>query len=144
MLLDKSSFISIDLGVSRFAALVSNQAGFHPNLINGGELKRINQWYNKRSAELRSKKKYRHIASVAAKRNRKVNDNLHNISRYIVGLCLENDISKVIVGVESRVQLTEMLSSISQNPQSPVPDELDVDDHMLINPSSWILDGRSD
>ena len=49
----------------------------------------------------------------------------------------------MIVGVESRVQLTEMLSSISQNPQSPVPDELDVDDHMLINPSSWILDGRS-
>jgi aryl-alcohol dehydrogenase-like predicted oxidoreductase len=52
-------------------------------------------------------------------------------------------ISKVIVGVESRVQLTEMLSSISQNSQFPVPDELDVDDHMLINPSSWILDGRS-
>ena len=52
-------------------------------------------------------------------------------------------ISKVIVGVESRVQLTEMLSSISQNSQSPVPDELDVDDHMLINPSNWVLGGCS-
>ena len=52
-------------------------------------------------------------------------------------------ISKVIVGVESRVQLTEMLCSISQNSQPPVPDELDVDDHMLINPSNWILDGCS-
>jgi len=98
VLLDKSSFISIDLGVSRFAALVSNRAGFRPILINSGELKRINQWYNKRSAELRSKNKYGHIAPVAAKRNRNLSDNLHKISRYIVGLCLENDIGTVIIG----------------------------------------------
>jgi putative transposase len=98
VLLDKSSFISIDLGVSRFAALVSNQAGFSPILINGGELKRINQWYNKRCAELRSTKKYGHIASVAAKRNRKVSDKLHKISRYIVEICLEKYIGTVIVG----------------------------------------------
>ncbi|MGR5365973.1 RNA-guided endonuclease InsQ/TnpB family protein [Photobacterium damselae] len=97
-LFDKQSFISIDLGVSRFATLVSNKADISPILINGGELKRINQWYNKRCAILRSKKKYKHIASVANKRNRKVADKLHKISRYIINLCVMNDIGTVIVG----------------------------------------------
>ena len=61
-------------------------------------MKRINQWYNKRCGVLRNKKKYSHIAAVAAKRNRKVNDKLHKISRYIVDLCLKHDIGTVIVG----------------------------------------------
>ena len=98
VLLDKSSFLSIDLGVSRFAALVSNKADVSPILINGGELKRINQWYNKRCAELRSNGKYRHIKSVAGKRNRQVKDKLHKISRYITNLCMKHDIGTVIVG----------------------------------------------
>lgn len=53
VLLDKSSFLSLDLGLNRFAALISNKAGFIPLLINGGELKRLNQFYNKRCAKLR-------------------------------------------------------------------------------------------
>lgn len=98
VLLDKSSFISLDLGVSRFASLVSNKAGFRPILINGGELKRINQWYNKRCGALRALGKYDHLSAVADKRNRKVKDKLHKISRYIVNICLTNDIGTVIVG----------------------------------------------
>lgn len=98
VLLDKSSFLSLDLGLTRFAALVSNKAGFRPILINGGELKRINQWYNKRCAALRSLGKFNHLVAVAAKRNRQVKDKLHKISRYIVNLSLEHDIGTVIVG----------------------------------------------
>ncbi len=98
VLLDKSSFLSLDLGLNRFAALVSNKAGFVPLLINGGELKRINQWYNKRCAELRSLGKHKHIAAVSAKRNRRIKDKLHRFSRYIVNLCLKEDIGTVIVG----------------------------------------------
>lgn len=95
---DKNNFLSIDLGVGRFAALVSNKAGVSPFLINGGELKSVNHWYNKRCAELHSKKKYKHIPRVAAKRNRKVRDTIHKISRYITNLCVEHDIGVVIVG----------------------------------------------
>ena len=98
VLLDKRSFLSIDLGVSRFASLVSNKAGVSPILINGGDMKRINQWYNKRCAQLRSLKKYGHIKSVAEKRNRKIKDKLHKISRFIVDLCLDHDVGTVIVG----------------------------------------------
>ncbi|MBC5851264.1 IS200/IS605 family accessory protein TnpB-related protein [Vibrio metschnikovii] len=102
VLLDKSSFLSLDLGLNRFAALVSNKAGFVPLLINGGELKRINQWYNKRCAELSSLGKHKHIAAVSAKRNRRIKDKLHRISRYIVNLCLKEDIGTVIVGKNRR------------------------------------------
>jgi putative transposase len=98
VLLDKSSFVTIDLGLSIFAALVSNQAGLSPLLINGGELKRINQWYNKRCAELRSLGKYGHLGAVSAKRNRRVKDKLHKISIFLVNYCLEHDIGTVIVG----------------------------------------------
>ena len=98
VLLNKKNFIALDLGVSRFAALISNQAGLSPILINGGELKRINQWYNKRCATLRSRGKHGHIKAVAAKRNRKIKDKLHKISRFITDYCLKNDIGTVIVG----------------------------------------------
>lgn len=98
VLLDKNSFLSLDLGLKRFAALVSNKADIRPILINGGELKRINQWYNKRCAELRSLGKYTHIKAVSDKRNRKIKDKLHKISRYIVNLCLMKNIGIVIVG----------------------------------------------
>lgn len=97
-LLDKSAFISIDLGVSRFAALSSNQTACKPILINGGAMKRINQWYNKRCAVLRSQGKYKHVKSVAAKRNRKIRDKLHKVSRFIVNHCLTHDIGTVIIG----------------------------------------------
>jgi aryl-alcohol dehydrogenase-like predicted oxidoreductase len=46
-------------------------------------------------------------------------------------------INKVIVGVQSRSQLAEILSSISQNPLFPIPDELKIDDPLLINPINW-------
>ena len=52
-------------------------------------------------------------------------------------------INKVIVGVQNKTQLTEILASISQGSQFSVPSELEIDDLMLINPSNWILGGYS-
>jgi aryl-alcohol dehydrogenase-like predicted oxidoreductase len=52
-------------------------------------------------------------------------------------------INKVIVGVQNKSQLTEILASISQDSQFSVPSELEIDDLMLINPSNWILGGYS-
>ena len=48
-------------------------------------------------------------------------------------------INKVIVGVENKSQLTEIITSISKSPQYPIPDELIIDDPMLINPRNWKL-----
>ncbi|MEP6519337.1 hypothetical protein NDI35_24800 [Microcoleus vaginatus FACHB-2002] len=49
---DDKSIASIDLGLNNVVALTSNQPGFIPLLINGRPVKSINQFYNKRKAEL--------------------------------------------------------------------------------------------
>jgi len=48
-------------------------------------------------------------------------------------------INKIIVGVQNKFQLTEILTSISQDSQFSIPNELKIDDPMLINPVNWKL-----
>ncbi len=53
--LNESLVAGIDIGLNNLAALTSNKSGFKPLLVNGRPLKSINQFYNKRRAELQSK-----------------------------------------------------------------------------------------
>ena len=46
-------------------------------------------------------------------------------------------INKIIVGVQNKLQLIEILTSISHNSKISVPSELKIDDPMLINPVNW-------
>ena len=69
ILLDENESLLIDLGLDNIAACVSTKSGVPPLLVKGGVLKSINQWYNKRAAELRSNGKFRHIAAISFKRN---------------------------------------------------------------------------
>ena len=48
-------------------------------------------------------------------------------------------INKIIVGVQSESQLTEILISITQDSQFSMPSDLEIDDPMLINPTNWNL-----
>ncbi len=48
-------------------------------------------------------------------------------------------ISKVIVGVQNKFQLTEVITSISRDSKFSIPDELRIEDSMLINPKNWVL-----
>jgi putative transposase len=48
---------SIDLGVDNLAAITSNYKGFRPILVSGRHIKSVNQYYNKRKAQLQSKLK---------------------------------------------------------------------------------------
>jgi putative transposase len=49
---DSSLVAAIDIGLDNLAALTSNKPGFIPRLVNGRPLKSLNQYYNKRRAEL--------------------------------------------------------------------------------------------
>ncbi|MEG4230204.1 transposase, partial [Microcoleus sp. N9_B2] len=55
--IQKEAVASIDLGLNNLVALTSNQSGFIPLLINGRPLKSLNQFYNKRKAQLQSQLK---------------------------------------------------------------------------------------
>lgn len=66
----------IDIGLNNLAALTSNKLGFKPLLVSGRPLKSINQFYNKRKAELQSKlgsgqHTSKRIRRLTEKRNRK-------------------------------------------------------------------------
>lgn len=88
----------IDLGVGNVASIVTTRPGLRSLLIKGGVLKSINQFYNKRAAELRSKGHRKHLLLIGFKRHKQIWDLLHKISRLIINLCVANDLGKLIVG----------------------------------------------
>lgn len=94
---------SIDLGLNNLATLTSNQKGLVPLLINGRTLKSINQFYNKRKAILQSKLKGNRktsprIQRLTRSRNQKIDNYLHQSSRFIVNHLAEKGIGTLVIG----------------------------------------------
>jgi len=84
---NKDNCCAIDIGVNNLCAITSDQLDF-PILVNGRIVKSINQWYNKKqSSKKRSCKRYFRLENY-----------FHHVSKYIVQLCLENNIGTIIIG----------------------------------------------
>ncbi len=100
--LDPKKVFGIDLGLNNLATLVSNQSDVNPILINGKPLKSINQYFNKRKAELMSnigdKGSSNKIGSLSLKRNNKVDDYLHKASRSIIDYAIETESGTIVIG----------------------------------------------
>jgi putative transposase len=99
----KELVASIDLGLNNLVALTSNQPGFVPLLINGRPLKSINQFYNKRKAQLQSQLKGNRSSSsrlgrLTRCRHQKVDNYLHHASRQIVNLLASQKIGTLVIG----------------------------------------------
>lgn len=101
---DKTKVMGIDLGLNNIATLTSN-TGMPPLIINGKPLKSINHYYNKKKAELQGKaKKFHNVYEtnrtrrLTTRRNNKVKDYLHKISRKIIEIALENEIGTIVIG----------------------------------------------
>jgi len=99
--------LGIDLGLNNIAACTSNT--ITPFNINGKALKSVNQFYNKQMSKAKTilkKRNDRHwskrLQRITDKRNKQMNDLLHKTSRLITNKCVENNISKVIVGDVSK------------------------------------------
>lgn len=98
---DNEKYAAIDLGVNNLATVSFNDS--KPFIINGKPLKSINQFYNKRKAELQSKlsgnrKSTNKINSIARKRNNKIKNYLHKASRCIVNHLVSNNVNTLIIG----------------------------------------------
>jgi putative transposase len=101
--LDYTLVAGIDLGLNNLAVIASSKSGFQPVVVNGRPLKSINQFYNKRKAQLQSKLKNNRktsprIERLTDKRNRRINHYLHTGSRRLVDRLVQNQIGMVIVG----------------------------------------------
>jgi len=102
---DNKRYGSIDLGVDNLATLTTSIEGVQPLIFNGKPLKSINQYYNKRLAEMKSilettnkRKSSKGIKKLNNKRANKVNDYLHKTSNQIVKTLINNNISKLVIG----------------------------------------------
>lgn len=98
-------FIGIDLGVSNLMTVVSNDLEVTPIIINGKPLKSINQFYNKKLAQMTSiletrnhKKTSKGTIKVTNKRKLKVDNYLHKASKAVVSYCQENKINTIVIG----------------------------------------------
>lgn len=99
-----NKYASIDLGVNNLMTLTFNDYK-SPLIFNGRPLKSINQYYNKELSRLKSELKLRNkrhkskrINKLNDKRNNKIDDYLHKMSRMLVNQLVSNDISKLIIG----------------------------------------------
>jgi putative transposase len=93
----------IDIGLDNLAALTSNKPGFKPVLVNGRPLKSINQQYNKTKARLQSQlqgnvKTSKRIQALTCKRNNRIDNYLHNASRWVIDYLVSQGIGTLVVG----------------------------------------------
>lgn len=98
------NYASIDPGVNNLITMVDTVTK-NPVIINGRPLKSINQWYNKKIAEMRSEteklygKYWSHkMSDVTNRRNNKIKDYMHKASTYIVNHLVSNRIGTLIIG----------------------------------------------
>jgi IS605 OrfB family transposase len=99
---DAHLIAGIDTGLNNVVALTSNKPGFAPVVVNGRGIKSTNHFYNKRRAQLQ--KSLGHPGSTARmekltnKRNRRIDHDLHTISRLIVELLVAEGIGTLVIG----------------------------------------------
>jgi IS605 OrfB family transposase len=99
---DPAYYAGIDIGIDNLVALTSNQPGFVPVLVNGRPMKSVNQFYNKRKAELQSKLgrtgTTKRMELLTNKRNRRIDHYLHTTSRWIVDDLVAHGIGTLVIG----------------------------------------------
>ncbi len=88
----------VDLGLNNLMAITSNHPGIRPLLINGRPLKSINQFFNKRMAKAQSIEAWRQIKQLNSKRDRRIDNYLHTVSRRVIDWCQINKIGQLIIG----------------------------------------------
>ena len=98
---DNSRYASIDLGLNNLCTLTSNAT--KSIIVDGKRLKSINHYYNKTKAKLQSKlskNKYtsKRINRLTLRRNRKIKDCMHKVSRKIVDYMEANSLNTLFVG----------------------------------------------
>lgn len=100
--LDKDNVLSIDLGLNNLCTCISN-VGIKPFIVNGKIIKSFNQWYNKKKARLMSyigdKGTSKRLRQLNNYRNFWIEDKIHKVSRFIVNICIENNIGNLVVGL---------------------------------------------
>jgi putative transposase len=99
---DSALHASVDLGVNNLATIASDKPGFVPRIVNGHPVKSINQFYNKRRAELQSRLGHpgttAQLERLTVHRTRQIDHYLHTASRRIIDLLVAEGIGALVIG----------------------------------------------
>ena len=101
--LNPDNVAGIDLGVRNIVTMANN-IGEHPIVIKGGFVNSMNQYYNKKRAgiqsiyDLQGIKHGTKMNVLTDKRNRKMKDTMHKISRFVINYCIERNIGTLVIG----------------------------------------------
>ncbi len=98
--LDPSKALGLDPGLNNWLTCVSNIGTSF--IVDGKELKALNQWYNKQVSTMKDGKPQgfwsRTLAQITEKRNRQMRDAVNKAARIVVNHCLENGIGTIVFG----------------------------------------------
>ena len=105
--LNQDNYLGIDLGIDNFMTCVSKDTTF---IINGKQIKSLNQYYNKNISKLKSlrdlsKDKTFNKCKIQIlnlnRRNRLLN-HLHKITKYLTQFCVAHKIGKIVCGYNEK------------------------------------------
>ena len=116
-----TNIMAIDLGIDNFAT-ITNNIGLKPIAIKGKVIKSYNQYYNKKKAEMQSElakvnKKHwsKRLEQLTNKRNNKIKDWMHKVSKYVVDYCVLYGIDTLVCGLNKEwKQETDMGKTVNQ------------------------------
>jgi IS605 OrfB family transposase len=98
--LDLNKVLAIDHGLDNWLTCISNCSTSF--IVDGKQLKAVNQWYNKRVATIKENKEQafwcRLLDLITSKRNRQVRDAVNKAARLVVTHCLEKQIGTIVFG----------------------------------------------
>jgi len=100
---DKSRIAGIDLGL-RNLVTIANNIGEEPIVVKGGVVKSINQFFNKEMARLQHIyakqriKKSKRMKKLSVKRERKLRDFIHKVSKFVAEWCAKRNIGRLVIG----------------------------------------------
>jgi putative transposase len=99
-------YAGIDIGMNNLVALTSNKPHFRSIIVNGRPVKSVNQFYNKRKAELQRKLGHtgttKRMERMTNKRNRRIDHYMHTASKRIIDLLVKEGIGVLIIGKNDR------------------------------------------
>ena len=100
--LNKEYIAGIDMGVNNLLALTSNKPGFQAVVVNGRPVKSVNQYYNKKRAELQKehgrKGSTRRMEHLTTKRNRRIEQYMHTASKRVIDILVKEGIKTLVIG----------------------------------------------
>jgi len=95
-------YAGIDIGINNLVALTANKPHFKSILVNGRPVKSVNQFYNKRKAELQKQLGHtgttKRMERLTTKRNRRIDHYMHTASKRMIDLLVKEGIGVLVIG----------------------------------------------